>query len=137
MALSIGLTSWQPLLDLGPDMSISALALDPTVTPATGSFANAVLVAGIGAASSAFKNSALNGIIRSWNRGAEVTFGYSASEALGRPITLIIPPDRFPEEADILARLRRAGYDPFAPSLAVPDGWQSWRLAAAALLNRF
>ena len=36
-----------------------------------------------------------------------------------------------------LARLRRAGYDPFAPGLAAPDGWQSWRLAAAALLNRF
>ena len=36
-----------------------------------------------------------------------------------------------------LTRLRRAGYDPFAPGLAAPDGWQSWRLAAAALLNRF
>jgi phytoene synthase len=36
-----------------------------------------------------------------------------------------------------LARLRRTGYDPFAPDLAMPDGWQSWRLAAAALLNRF
>ena len=36
-----------------------------------------------------------------------------------------------------LGRLRRAGYDPFEPGLAAPDGWQSWRLAAAALLNRF
>jgi NADH dehydrogenase [ubiquinone] 1 alpha subcomplex assembly factor 6 len=36
-----------------------------------------------------------------------------------------------------LARLRRGGYDPFAPGLVMPDGWQSWRLAAAALLNRF
>ena len=36
-----------------------------------------------------------------------------------------------------LARLRRGGYDPFAPGLVVPDGWQSWRLTAAALLNRF
>jgi NADH dehydrogenase [ubiquinone] 1 alpha subcomplex assembly factor 6 len=36
-----------------------------------------------------------------------------------------------------LARLRRGGYDPFAPGLLVPDGWQSWRLTAAALLNRF
>jgi NADH dehydrogenase [ubiquinone] 1 alpha subcomplex assembly factor 6 len=36
-----------------------------------------------------------------------------------------------------LNRLRRAGYAPFAPGLAAPDGWQSWRLAAAALLNRF
>jgi phytoene synthase len=36
-----------------------------------------------------------------------------------------------------LARLRRAGYDPFAPELNSPDPLQSWRLAAAALRNRF
>jgi NADH dehydrogenase [ubiquinone] 1 alpha subcomplex assembly factor 6 len=36
-----------------------------------------------------------------------------------------------------LGRLRRADHDPFAPGLAPPDGWQSWRLAAAALFNRF
>lgn len=36
-----------------------------------------------------------------------------------------------------LTRLRRAGYDPFAPALAAPDPLQIWRLAAAALLNRF
>jgi phytoene synthase len=36
-----------------------------------------------------------------------------------------------------LTRLRRAGYDPFAPGLAAPDPWQIWSLAAAALLNRF
>lgn len=36
-----------------------------------------------------------------------------------------------------LARLKRAGYDPFDPALAVPDGMQSWRLAIASLRNRF
>ncbi len=36
-----------------------------------------------------------------------------------------------------LGRLRRADHDPFAPGLAASDGWQSWRLAAAALFNRF
>jgi phytoene synthase len=36
-----------------------------------------------------------------------------------------------------LSRLRRARYDPFDPALALPDPLQSWRLAAAALLNRF
>jgi phytoene synthase len=58
----------------------------------------------------------------------------------GRPatprsaITALLPAivaDRF------LVRLQRAGYDPFAPVLAVPDPLQIWRLAAAALLNRF
>jgi PAS domain S-box-containing protein len=36
----------------------------------------------------------LDGIIRSWNSGAERIFGYSASEAIGQPITLVIPQDR-------------------------------------------
>jgi PAS domain S-box-containing protein len=48
-----------------------------------------------------------NGIIRSWNSGAERIFGYSASEVIGRPITIIIPQDRMEEEMGILSRLRR------------------------------
>jgi PAS domain S-box-containing protein len=47
----------------------------------------------------------LNGIIASW--GAERLFGYGAEEVVGRPITIIIPPDRQDEERDILARIRR------------------------------
>ena len=49
----------------------------------------------------------LNGIIKSWNKSAERMFGYTAQEAIGKHITLIIPQDRRDEEADILARLRR------------------------------
>jgi PAS domain S-box-containing protein len=50
----------------------------------------------------------LDGIITSWNKSAERIFGYTAEEAVGRPITsLIIPPDRLPEEVDIIAKLRR------------------------------
>lgn len=49
----------------------------------------------------------LDGIITSWNKAAERIFGYSAEEAVGRHITLIIPHDRLGEENDILARLRR------------------------------
>lgn len=49
----------------------------------------------------------LNGVIVSWNRGAEDLFGYPAAEAVGNPITLIIPEDRRDEEVHILARLRR------------------------------
>jgi PAS domain S-box-containing protein len=48
----------------------------------------------------------LNGIIMSWNDAARRIFGYTPSEVLGRPITILIPPDRRGEEADILARLR-------------------------------
>src|SRR5437763_16505250 len=49
----------------------------------------------------------LDGTITSWNKSAERIFGYTAEEAIGHHITLIIPPERHFEEADILARLRR------------------------------
>lgn len=49
----------------------------------------------------------LDGIITSWNRGAERLFGHTAEEVIGRHITLIIPEDRWAEEDDVLARLRR------------------------------
>jgi PAS domain S-box-containing protein len=49
----------------------------------------------------------LDGIITTWNRGAERMFGYAADEVIGQPITLLIPPDHLDEEPDILQRLRR------------------------------
>ena len=49
----------------------------------------------------------LNGVITSWNRSAERLFGYMAEEAVGRSVTMLIPPDRLHEEPTILARLRR------------------------------
>jgi PAS domain S-box-containing protein len=49
----------------------------------------------------------LHGIITSWNRGAERIFGYTAEEAIGQPITIVIPADRQHEEREILTRVRR------------------------------
>jgi PAS domain S-box-containing protein len=49
----------------------------------------------------------LNGIINTWNSAAERVFGYSAAEAVGQPITIIIPAELRDEERQILARLRR------------------------------
>jgi two-component system sensor kinase FixL len=49
----------------------------------------------------------LDGMVTSWNQAAETMFGYAAAEMLGRPITLLLPPDRQHEEAMILERLRR------------------------------
>ena len=49
----------------------------------------------------------LDGIITSWNKAAERIFGYTANEAIGQPIYLIIPPDRKAEEKNILARIGR------------------------------
>lgn len=48
----------------------------------------------------------LDGVITSWNGGAERLFGYTAAEAVGQHITLLIPADRLDEETGILARLR-------------------------------
>ena len=48
----------------------------------------------------------LGGIIQTWNAAAERVFGYTAEEAVGRHITLIIPPDRIAEEDEIIASLR-------------------------------
>jgi PAS domain-containing protein len=49
----------------------------------------------------------LDGVITSWNKSAERLFGHTAEEAVGKNITLIIPPDRRDEEPAILERLRR------------------------------
>jgi PAS domain S-box-containing protein len=48
----------------------------------------------------------LKGIITAWNRGAERLFGYTAAEAIGKPVTMLIPADRPDEEPSILARIR-------------------------------
>ena len=49
----------------------------------------------------------LQGIITAWNRGAEKVFGYSTSEAIGKPMLMLIPAERANEESDILDRIRR------------------------------
>ena len=49
----------------------------------------------------------LDGIITSWNPGAERIFGYGPAEAVGQPMLMLFPPERVKEEADILARVAR------------------------------
>src|SRR4051812_10475378 len=49
----------------------------------------------------------LNGIITSWNAGAQRLFGYTADEIIGQSILTLIPPERHHEEPGILARIRR------------------------------
>jgi PAS domain S-box-containing protein len=49
----------------------------------------------------------LDGVITSWNRGAERMFGYSAAEVLGKPVAILFPPGREAEEQMILERVRR------------------------------
>src|SRR6201993_373180 len=49
----------------------------------------------------------LDGIITSWNAGAERIFGYMAEEIIGKPIMILIPPDHQKEEEGIIERIRR------------------------------
>jgi PAS domain S-box-containing protein len=49
----------------------------------------------------------LDGVITSWNRGAERVFGYMADEVVGKPVAVLIPPERRNEEFAILERIRR------------------------------
>jgi len=49
----------------------------------------------------------LKSIIKSWNHGAEKIFGYTEKEAVGRSVTMLIPPDRLHEEQEILGRIYR------------------------------
>jgi PAS domain S-box-containing protein len=49
----------------------------------------------------------LDGVITAWNPAAERVFGYTAAEAIGRPITMLIPEERRSEEDELLARIRR------------------------------
>jgi PAS domain S-box-containing protein len=65
------------------------------------------LAAIVNSSDDAIVSKGLDGIITSWNKAAEQMFGYAAEEAIGRHITLIVPPHRLEEEADILARLQR------------------------------
>ena len=69
--------------------------------------AKAYLAAIIDSAEDAIISKDLNGVIQSANASAERMFGYSADELVGRPVRLLIPPDRQSEEDDILKRLRK------------------------------
>ncbi|MFO0809323.1 MAG: PAS domain S-box protein [Gemmataceae bacterium] len=66
-----------------------------------------LLAAIVASSDDAIISKTIEGIILSWNAGAERLFGYSAAEAIGRSITMLIPAERQGEEPKILERLRR------------------------------
>jgi PAS domain S-box-containing protein len=81
--------------------------LPPSVPHDDADFATARLAAIVEFSDDAIVSKTLDGVITSWNRAAERMFGWTAAEAVGRHITLIIPKDRYAEEDEVLTRLRR------------------------------
>jgi PAS domain S-box-containing protein len=80
---------------------MNACAREPEVDAA------ARLAAIVQGSDDAIISETLDGLITSWNPGAERVFGYTADEAIGRPITLIVPPERRDEQTAVLGRIRR------------------------------
>ena len=65
------------------------------------------LAAIVASSDDAIISKTLDGIIVTWNEGATRIFGYAPEEVIGKPVTILIPPDRQQEEPNILARLRQ------------------------------
>ena len=70
-----------------------------------GDEAIARLAAIVDSADDAIVSKTLDGVITSWNRAAQAMFGWTAAEAVGQRITLIIPRERWPEQDEVLARV--------------------------------
>ncbi len=68
---------------------------------------NARLAAIVDSSDDAIISKTLEGTITAWNRGAEKIFGYASSEAVGKPMLILLPPERAGEEPDILTRIGR------------------------------
>jgi PAS domain S-box-containing protein len=67
--------------------------------------AGQILAALVESSQDAIVSKDLNGIIQTWNRGAELLFGYAAEEVVGKPVSILIPDDHADEEPEILRRV--------------------------------
>src|SRR3954447_13361424 len=77
------------------------------LTPARDSTVQNLLAAIVESSADAIISEDLDGRIETWNRAAERLFGYSAEEVIGKPVSILAPPERTNEMPEILARVRR------------------------------
>jgi PAS domain S-box-containing protein len=95
-----------PIQDRDGSWLLAGMAIDVTDRKRAEE-TQARLAAIIESSDDAIVSKTLEGVITSWNPGAERLFGYTAQEAVGKPINLIIPPERHDEEPPLLEQIRR------------------------------
>jgi PAS domain S-box-containing protein len=134
--LNVSLTASPIRNDAGQILGASTIARD--ITPQRRSeITQARLAALVDSSDDAIISKTLDGIITSWNRGAERIFGWTAAEAVGRHITLVTPDDRRAEQEEVLARIRRGERVARAGSWAPPrspgtsPSGASWKKSAS------
>ena len=94
------------LLQSGGSSPAILLAIEDITERSGAEAAGARLAAIVASSQDAIIGKDLDGVITSWNRGAQELFGYTAEEAIGQPVRLLIPDDRSAEASHILERIR-------------------------------
>jgi len=90
----------------GGELAGSINTIIDTTDQKSGEEKEAMLAAIIESSEDAVISKTLDGIISSWNRSAELMYGYTSEEAVGQPMTMIVPEDRYNEEYEILNKIR-------------------------------
>jgi PAS domain S-box-containing protein len=96
-----------PIRDTAGNISGCVMVFRDLIQRRTAEALHGHLVAVIESSNDAIISKTLDGIITTWNHGAERIFGYQASEVIGKPVTVLIPPNHSDEEPAILDRMRR------------------------------
>jgi len=99
--------SGKPIIGL-EDLKFSGLVVFKDITERkTQEMSAQELAAIVESSNDAIVGQTIDGIIRSWNKGAQVIFGYESNEVIGRHISLLIPPDKYDEEKELIDCVKR------------------------------
>ncbi|MBC8106874.1 MAG: PAS domain S-box protein [Anaerolineae bacterium] len=103
----VGLVSVTPIFDAGGNITSLIGTVHDITERKREEELRARLAAVVESSDDAIISKSLDGIITTWNQGAARMFGYTAAEAVGKSITILIPPERIDEEPEIIERLQR------------------------------